>query len=193
MIRRATDRFHRAGITAIEVQNLPFLEPVETSEPLFSGKEKHKHTNKKLEADRCSVGMIIEVSANDYTTKKISATETENVRKELLTGVGGDRTAQGTTIYSAEAALYKETAFKHESVTHIVGELVAKQAYINGMQAFWAVIPLGFRGTVRHLSEKHLDRYDRKFIGNHSISDRDTISWMPTLERGVVGKFGAGR
>ena len=46
----------------------------------------------------------------------------------------------------------------------------------------------GYYGTYHRMSPKHLQRYVNEVAGRHNIRDRDTITQMALITRGMVGK-----
>ncbi len=61
-------------------------------------------------------------------------------------------------------------------------------AHTNGIESFWAMLKRGYQGSFRKFSDKHLDRYVRKFAGRHNIRPRDTLDMMRSVAIGMAGK-----
>ena len=100
-----------------------------------------------------------------------------------------ERTAEGATVYTDEAAAYKGMPRRqHESVKHGAGEYVRGMASTNGLESFWAMLRRGHDGTFHHFSTKHLNRYVAEFASRHNMRNADTIDMMGRLVGRAVGK-----
>ena len=138
---------------------------------------------------RGPAGKAAVAGVRDRATGRVTARRVERTDAATLRGLVRDSVEPGATLYTDEAPAYRGMPeYAHEAVVHSVGEYVRGMAHTNGMEPFWAQLKRGFVGTFHKFSEKHLDRYVRKFSGRHNSRPRDTLDMMRVVAAGMEGR-----
>ena len=164
----------------------PFSGPVEVDETYVGGKEKNKHSKKKLH-ERAVDGKAIVVGMKDRDTNAVTAKVVTGTDQGTLQGFVKGNIEKGTEIFTDDHSGYHGLP-QHTALNHSVGEYVDGMAHTNGIESFWSMLKRGYHGVYHCMSQQHLDRYVSEFSGRHNIRTEDTLDQMAAITRGLVGK-----
>lgn len=156
------------------------------------GKEKGKHSGKKLRAGRGTVGKTPIVGMRDRSgrtkAKPIAIADKHNLHAAIIENV-----ETGSTIHTDEHAGYQGLGgmfYDHKTINHSAGEFVRDGVSTNSIESVRAVLKRGLHGVYHHASDKHLARYVDEFTFrlNDGNVQRHTLNRLDSFVDATAGR-----
>jgi transposase-like protein len=129
---------------------------VEVDETFIGGKEKNKHSDKKLNQGRGAVGKEIVMGilhrGGDVRAKVVSGTDKETLQSEVRANL-----KHGSEVFTDAHRGYigLSADLEHAWVDHAVKYVVGR-VHTNGCENFWSLFKRMLHGTYVHIDRRHL-------------------------------------
>lgn len=140
---------------------------VECDETYIGGRNKNRHTNKKVDnsqgrsiKDKTPVFGMVERGGN-LTAKTVENTSAETLTREAIKVI-----KENANVYSDEWLGYKSfnRIYSHSFVKHNENEYVNGRIHTNTIEGFWSLLKRGIFGIYHFTSKKHLQKYVDEFV-----------------------------
>lgn len=146
--------------------NAPLTNIVEADETYVGGKNKNRHTDKKISnaqgrsiKDKTPVFGLLERNG------RIIAMKVKNTTQQSIMPIISQNVSKDAKIMTDEWKAYRNISsdYEHEVVKHSKGEYVIGNCHTNTIEGFWSLLKRGIVGIYHNVSEKHLDSYVDEF------------------------------
>ena len=172
------------------VSDKPVMQgPLQTDEVYLGGRERNKHSDRKLHAGRGAVGKVPVLGSYDERKGQIWLEVVSNVDGPTVRAYFRNFVLPGTVVYTDQAAVYAEVpGIVRESVNHSAGQYWWQGVTTNAIESVWALLRRIMMGTHHQVSRKHLPRYIQELVWRHNHRKMPVIERMATVVKGMVGK-----
>ena len=146
----------------------------EVDETYLGGKEKNKHSNKRLR-ENWKAGKTPVVGVKERNGP-IRMEAVDSIDQHTLTRLASRNVRPWSTVITDEHKGYNQlhTLFNHVSINHGAREYGRGTTHTNSIESAWAVLKRGYKGVYHWWSVKHTPSYLVEFESRMNMAELDS-------------------
>ena len=172
----------------VEMQRPQVSGVVEIDEAYVGGKEKNKHSDKRLRENwKEGKTTVLGIRERGGVVRMEVAKSTD---QQSLTRFTSRNVRASSTVFTDSFDGYDQlsTLFNHHTICHSQGEYGRGSVTTNSIESIWAVLKRGHYGVYHHWSPKHLPRYLAEFEARMNMAGMSSRQRMDAMIERAVGR-----